>query len=275
VASRVSVPARIPLALSLHGTDVRLIGKNPIVRALAGGVFRRTSLVLPVSPALGRELDRLALPVRAREILPMPADPTVFRPGDAEREAPSSARFVVAARLTAQKRVDLALRALARVRQRGLLVRLDIAGDGPERARLSSLARSLGLEGSVLFHGVLSPPELAQLFRQSAAVVLPSEREGYGLVIVEGALCGIPAIGARSGGIEDLIESGATGLLFRPGDVEELASALERLATRFDEARRMGAEACRLAQARTPEPIAERLAGLYGRMIDRPELRPG
>jgi glycosyltransferase involved in cell wall biosynthesis len=201
-AAPIAARARIPLALSLHGTDVRLLAKLPTARFLARRVFRQAQAVLPVSTALRNEVDRMRLRGGPREVLPMPADAATFHPADGgARPDEGPAEFVLAARLTTQKRVDVAIRAMALVTDTTSPPILHVAGDGPERASLESYARSSGLGDRVVFHGMLAPCDLAALYRRARAVVLPSVGEGYGLTLVEGALCGAPPIGARSGGI--------------------------------------------------------------------------
>jgi glycosyltransferase involved in cell wall biosynthesis len=249
----------VPLVVSLHGTDVRLLGRVPGASVLARHVFRRAALALPVSAALARELARRGLAPARCEVLPMPADADVFRPGDGVRRPV----FLIAARLTRQKRVDVAIRALARLARQHETVAMEIAGDGPERFSLEGLARSLGVADRVRFAGLLPPEELAERMRSAGAVVLPSEREGYGLSLVEGALCGCALVGARSGGIDEIVEHEKTGLLFEPGDDVGLAAALDRLLRDAPLARRLGEEARGRALGRTAGPLADRLVALY------------
>lgn len=255
--------ARVPLVASLHGTDVRLIRRVPGAALLAQRVLRRAQLVLPVSTALARESADLAHSARRCEVLPMPADGDVFRPDS----RPRTTTFLVAARLTRQKRVDVAIRAVARLASQGLDAALEIAGVGPEQDALRRLAESLGVSERIHVLGLLSPSELAERMRSSAVVVLPSEGEGYGLTLVEGALCGCPLVGARSGGISDLVEHERTGLLFEPGDVDGLTAALVRLLRDPALARRWGDAARQRALGRTSGPIADRLAALYAETL--------
>jgi glycosyltransferase involved in cell wall biosynthesis len=195
----------------------------------------------------------------------MPADGATFLPsGTARDDGPPE--FVVAARLTRQKRVDVAIRAMALLPEGASAATLHVAGDGPERAALDSLARSSGLGDRVVFHGMMRPTDLAALLRRARAVVLPSVGEGYGLALVEGALCGAPPIGARSGGIPDVVEDGVTGLLFEPGDAPGLAAALGKLVADPGLARRLGARARVRALEATPGPLADRLAAVYRRL---------
>jgi glycosyltransferase involved in cell wall biosynthesis len=264
-----AAPARrasVPLVLSLHGTDVRLLRRWPPLRPVARGVFRTAARVLPVSAALRDAIDALGMPGGERIVLPMPpAAPVPAGAGAPEDGAPPVERagFLVAARLTAQKRVDVAVEAVCRLAAGRPEARLVIAGDGPERARLEARVAALGAGDRVTFRGMVPGDELARLYRSSVAVLLPSEQEGYGLTLVEGALHGTPAVGARSGGIVELIRPEVTGLLFEPGDEAGLAAALRRLLDDPALARRMGAAAREAARGRTAGPLADRLAGVY------------
>jgi D-inositol-3-phosphate glycosyltransferase len=100
-------------------------------------------------------------------------------------------------------------------------------------------------------------------YRGARAVLLPSEAEGYGLTVVEGALCGIPAIVARSGALTELVAHERTGLVVALGDPAAWAEAMLRLARNPGEARRFGDEARARARSRTAGALAERLAAVY------------
>jgi glycosyltransferase involved in cell wall biosynthesis len=258
--------AGVARVLSIHGTDLRLLRRVPIARPLARRVLARADLLLPVSAALDAQIERLGVPRSVRrEILPMPADPQVFHPDEPREPSPRTDRpsFVIAARLTSQKRIDRALRAVALLRDEGTEVSLHVAGDGSEREALEALVRGLRLEPLVTFHGMLTAERLAELFRAATAVVLTSEAEGYGLSLAEGGLCGTAGIGVRSGGIEELVEAGVTGLLVEPDDDAALARALVRLARDPELAGQLGRAARNRALLGTPVPLASRLAALY------------
>lgn len=134
-------------------------------------------------------------------------------------------RFVVGtmARLVEHKGVADLIRAMADVPDAILLV----AGDGPERARLEGLAEEVA-PGRVRFLGMLNE-DVDRFFAALDCFVLPSHREGFGLVLIEAALRGVPAIGTRIGGIEDAVVDGVTGVLVPSGDSEALASAIRAL----------------------------------------------
>lgn len=136
------------------------------------------------------------------------------------------------------------LRAFAKVAQNIPTARLEIAGDGPERARLQSLACGLGLGDRVAFRGWLQPEEMRRFWARAAIAVLPSRvEEGLGMVLVEAALAGCALVGSDLGGIRDILRPGRNGLLVPPEDPQALARALCRLLGNPDLVRAVGAAA--------------------------------
>ncbi len=157
---------------------------------------------------------------------------------DAGRYQPDSRPgryFVYFGRLTRQKGVASLIRAVAAAG-----VPLWVAGTGPELEELKQLAA--GLRAEVSFPGHLSGETLHEAVRGSRAVVLPSEwYENAPISLLEAYALGKPVLGARIGGIPELIREGETGLCFGSGDVDALTHALKELASRPDsELERMG-----------------------------------
>ncbi|EEB73821.1 glycosyltransferase family 4 protein [Thermococcus sp. AM4] len=101
---------------------------------------------------------------------------------------------IFAGRLIPEKGVDLLLRALAEVKREIPDVRVVIIGDGPERKRLERMAKGLGLEKNVLFTGFLSYENVIALMKASKVFVLPSKREGFGIVVLEAMASGLPVV---------------------------------------------------------------------------------
>jgi glycosyltransferase involved in cell wall biosynthesis len=106
-------------------------------------------------------------------------------------------------------------------------LRLDIAGDGPERGKLKELSRG---DGRIKFHGFLRDDEMAQLYDKAGALVVPSLwYENSPFVIYEGLSRGVPVVGSEIGGIPELIRDGYNGFLFAPGDALDLKRKIEEL----------------------------------------------
>jgi glycosyltransferase involved in cell wall biosynthesis len=237
----------------------------PPLVPLARRIARRADRLLPVSSSLERRLAELRVERPGADVLPMPVDGEVFRPDERDRppHVPMAPRFVVAARLVVQKRVDLAIEAIGHLREKRAGAILEIAGDGPERGRLEERVIAAGLDSVVRFLGMLPPSDLAARFRRATAVLLTAEEEGYGLTLEEAALCGTPAICVRSGALADRVEDGVTGRLVPAGDSSAIAEAMAGLADDPDLRDRLARAACHRARGATAAPLADRLVALY------------
>ena len=104
-------------------------------------------------------------------------------------------------------------------------VHLDVFGDGPARSDLEAAARGL----DVTFHGFRPRAEIASTLADAHALVVPSLREGLGMVALEALAVGRPVIASGTGGLVETVVDGDDGILVPPGDPAVLADALRRL----------------------------------------------
>jgi glycosyltransferase involved in cell wall biosynthesis len=132
------------------------------------------------------------------------------------------------------------IRAIAIIRRSGPQVKLLLVGDGPERVRLESLARTLDLADNVLFAGYR---DAGDLLCAMDLYVNPCLDEGFGIAVIEAMLAGLPVVIARAGSHPELIVDGQSGFLYQAGDPDALAARLLQLIHDPDDARRMGAKA--------------------------------
>lgn len=127
-------------------------------------------------------------------------------------------------RLHEQKAFDVLLRALARLKAEGMAFRARIAGEGPERAALERLRRTLELEDEVEFVGWVSP--VADFLAGLDLFVMSSHYEPFGLSLAEALSAGVPAVAAGIEGPEEILGGGRFGRLFANRDDAALAAAL-------------------------------------------------
>ena len=144
-----------PVAMTLHGSDVRLASRSRFAPIVFGMVARRATAVAAVSSWLAKTALSL-VPDLGITVAPMPADVSIFPPGS----WPRTASLLFVGRLNAQKGVADLLRAMPSIRSH---VSLDIVGDGPDRVELESLARAIGVADRVRWHGQLRQAEVAPL----------------------------------------------------------------------------------------------------------------
>lgn len=149
-----------------------------------------------------------------------------------EVKSSNSFYFVSIGNLIQSKRFDLTIRAFAKSFKGNHDVKLTIIGDGPLKEDLKSLARTHGVEKQILFTGRLDRNSVACELQKSNVFVLASDYETFGVVYIEAMACGVPVIGTRNGGAEDIINEGC-GILVDTDDVDQLANAMKLLFSKY------------------------------------------
>jgi glycosyltransferase involved in cell wall biosynthesis len=139
--------------------------------------------------------------------------------------------IVFAGRLVQEKRVRALVCAFGRAREQRAGLRLEIYGDGPQRPRLEALVGELGLTESVRMLGHRPEEEVADALARAGCLATASEREGYGLVIVEAAARGTPSVvvASRENAATELVKDGVNGAIARDASSGGLAEALLRV----------------------------------------------
>ena len=150
---------------------------------------------------------------------------------EAQAPAPAEALVVFAGRHIPEKRVPALVPAVARARERLPGLRAAILGDGPQREEVLARVRALSLSDVVDVPGFVDGDELHATLRRALCLVLPSEREGYGMVVVEASAAGVPSVVcvAPDNAAVELIEEGVNGFVAPDASPEALAAAIERV----------------------------------------------
>ena len=172
----------------------------------------------------------------------------------------SQPRLVYFGRLGREKGLATLMRAV-----KGLPVSLEVIGEGPLREPLQALAQQESIT-NVEFAGYMSGGRLDRHVAAAMAVVVPSEwYENNPRSVIEAFALGKPVVGARIGGIPELVRHGDTGLTFAPGSVEDLRHQIEHLLTHPAEVREMGRRGRHLVETElSPERHYEGLMQVYG-----------
>lgn len=153
-------------------------------------------------------------------------DTAHYTPAPGTRSATPLFSFL--GRLKKYKRVDLILRAFARIHRPDAT--LEIAGAGDYRGELEREAAALDLGTRVRFLGRIDEPEKVALLRRSWALAFTSPKEGWGITNLEAAACGTPVIASDSPGLRESVRHDLTGYLSPHGDIDALASYMQRIA---------------------------------------------
>jgi len=254
---------RFPLVLLVHhlfgGTafeeaSVPLAAATWLLERPLPWVYRDVP-VEAVSPSTADDLVSRGFRRDRIVVIPNGVDLDWYRPGEEPRfEQPT---LLYLGRLKRYKRVDLVIRALAVLRERGVDARLLVAGRGDHEPALRSLVGELGLEDAVRFLGFVPEEEKRRLFQRAWVHVLTSPKEGWGITNLEAAACGTPTVASDSPGLRDSVVDGSTGFLVPHGDVEALADRLTRLLTDAGLRERLGREARAFAERFSWDRAAE------------------
>jgi glycosyltransferase involved in cell wall biosynthesis len=139
-----------------------------------------------------------------------------------------------AARLSPEKGLSFLLRAIAELASRGFDLRLRLAGSGPSDSHLKALVSYLNITDRVDFLGFLDEDGIILELQRSDLFVLPSFVEGLPVSAIEAMAIGVPVVATNIAGTGELVESGITGTLIRPSDVEDLVRAIEAVVKDYD-----------------------------------------
>jgi phosphatidylinositol alpha-1,6-mannosyltransferase len=279
-------------AVVLHGAEATVPAHLPGARQALRRVLAGASLVVacghyPASVArrvAGGSLPRLA-------VVPPGVDHDRFRPlGDEERAevrrrfrlAPDARLVLSVSRLVPRKGMDVLIRAAGRLHPDRPDLCLAVAGQGRDRARLALLGVRCGAPLRLL--GPVQDRDLPALYGCADVFAMLCrnrwgglEQEGFGIVFLEAAACGVPQVAGDSGGSREAVEHGTTGLVVsRPSDTGEVAAALARLLDDEGLRRSMGRAARERAVSLFDYPaLAARLARALGEAAGSPGPAPG
>jgi glycosyltransferase involved in cell wall biosynthesis len=205
----------------------------PSYRRASDGLsaLRRAEVAVSYSSVIDRHLAVNG--VARRSVVPF--FPTTV--SSSETEHVDHRRVVFAGRVIPAKGVAVLVRAAREVDAEFV-----VCGEGWQLASMRKLARRLGVDGRIDFRGWLNPEQLGEEFAQASIVALPSLwPEPFGLVGIEAFAAGRPVVASATGGVEDWLDHGVSGLRVRPGDAAALARALNELLDDPERRRQMGA----------------------------------
>ena len=214
------------IVVTLHGTDITVVGTDPAYRRTTQYALDRSDGVTAVSQWLVDETARVFQPRRPVRRIPNFVDLERFRPGctpsfHGRLAAPGESVLVHVSNFRPVKRVLDAVRVFSRVAA-SRPARLLMVGDGPDRDAAEDEARALGVADRVAFLGERA--EVERILPAADLFLLPSESESFGLAALEAMACGVPVIATATGGLPEVVEHGKSGHLAPVGDVEAMAA---------------------------------------------------
>jgi phosphatidyl-myo-inositol dimannoside synthase len=279
---------QLPYDVVLHGAEVTVPGRLPGSKQALAHVLRNARHVIAAGGYPSAEADRAAGRALPTTIVPPGVDTDRFRPltTDERRRArldfglpPEGPVIVGVSRLVPRKGFDTAIRAVATMHDTHPELVLAIAGGGRDERRLRSLAAELG--APVRFLGRVAHDDLPRVYGCADVFTMLCrnrwgglEQEGFGIVFVEAAACGVPQVAGDSGGAAEAVADGETGIVIRHPDrddtaVDDAVAAFTRLFADDELRRRMGEASRRRAEVEfSYDVLAARLGEALG--VDRP-----
>ena len=245
----------LPYAVVLHGAEIVVPGRLPVVSRLLARVLNNAELIIASGSYPAAEASRICRSSKRIEVITPGVDIQRFKVLSSEQRIEARKRFGVAedaelivgiSRLVPRKGFDVLIRAVARLAIEFPKLRLIVGGDGRDRARLERIAREL--MSPTTFLGRVSDDDLPKLYgcADINAMLCRSrwmglEQEGFGIVFAEAAACGVPQIAGRSGGASDAVDHNITGLIVEdPTRVDDVVSSLRRLLVDKSQLLKMG-----------------------------------
>jgi L-malate glycosyltransferase len=234
VLARQMVGGKLKIVTTLHGTDITVLGYDPSLSDMIKFGIEQSDVVTAVSNALVRQTYELLDVQKPIQTVYNFVDERVYCRKDVsylkkEYGIGETEKVIIhVSNFRKVKRVPDVVRAFSLIRKQ-LPAKLLLVGDGPEMPVVSHLVEELGLNEDVRFLG--KQDRLDELYSISDVKLLLSEKESFGLVLLEAMACGVPCIGTTIGGIPEVIEDGETGFLCELGHVEEIAEKAMRILT--------------------------------------------
>jgi glycosyltransferase involved in cell wall biosynthesis len=174
-------------------------------------------------------------------------------------------------RLVNYKRIDLLIKAAKILKDQGVDFSLKIIGEGPEKDNLLDLAKKLELTNLITFKSKLSREKLAAELKSSHLFCLPSQEEGFGLVVIEAAACGIPFVVSDLPVLKEVTHNGTGGTFFKSGDERDLALKINQFMKDRKIQEKLIAETEELVKNYTWEKISRQFENVY-RQVTLPKI---
>ncbi len=274
ILAKQMVSDELKVMTTLHGTDITTLGYDASLHDVIKFGIEKSDVVTAVSDSLIQETYELIDPdkeiVRVHNFIEESfcRVPTNLK---SELGIPLENKVVLhISNFRPVKRVDQIVRTFAKTLEQ-VRATLLLVGDGPESSSIYHLVKDLGIEDSVIFLG--NQESLQEIFSVADVFLLLSDKESFGLVLLEAMACGVPCIGTSIGGIPEVIEDGENGFLVPPEDINTTKERLVKLLT--DDALHLHMSEKSLDTARNrfgAEKILGEYENLYYNLLDKVEI---
>lgn len=216
----------VKVVTTLHGTDITVLGYDPSLKEVIRFAIESSDRVTAVSHSLAAQTYDLIKPDKKIDTIHNFVDERVYLREDHDLLKthygllPNEKVIIHVSNFRKVKRVHDVIHVFQKISEQ-VQAKLLLIGDGPEKSVVCELVKKLGLTDRVLFLG--KQEKVEELYSISDLKLLLSEKESFGLVLLEAMACGVPCIGTDVGGIPEVITHGETGFLVPLGDIDGAA----------------------------------------------------
>jgi glycosyltransferase involved in cell wall biosynthesis len=274
---------KLPLVVSMHGSDVFMAEKNRVFGYTARQCFDAAAWLTACSDDLMQRAIALGAEESKTDWIPYGADAKAFHvePREAEQVRAKleltreDVMILAVGRMVYKKGFEFLVGAMPQILERTPNARLVLVGYGDLLDDLQKQAHSLGLNGHVTFTGQVPRPEIPAYFGAADIVTVPSVRDAAGNVdglpnvVLEGMAAGKPLVASNIAGFPDVIREGESGLLVPEKDSDALANAIVSLAENAGLREQMGASGrAQVHDNLNWEKVAKRFISGYQRILD-------
>lgn len=264
----------IPMVTTLHGTDVTILGRDAHLRDTVRYGIEKSTAVTAVSDALKEETYHYIQPKKEIETIYNFIDEEAYyvdHSSDAQlREtfgiAPDEKVCIHISNFRRVKRIDYIVDSFRVVRSFEK-AKLLLVGEGPEKEAIERQVRLLGLEDDVIFAG--KRKDLRELLSMSDLMFHLSDKEAFGLVILEALATGIPVVATDIGGIPEVVQHGENGYLVPLDDPELVAAYALDLLQSEEKRQQFSMRALQTAEQFSSKEIVDTYEALYRRVMKR------
>jgi glycosyltransferase involved in cell wall biosynthesis len=239
-----------PLVLTVWGTDIAdaIEGKimiAPIVRR----ALKKARLITGASKFLLEQTAAFEPSVRDK-LVRIPFGVKINRPEPVALKKDGPVKIIFAKQFYPVYAPEMVIRGFAEAVRSVADMQLLMIGGGPLQEEMQGLVKVLNLDRSVEIRGWVEMTEAEALIAEADIMVMPSQRESFGVAALEAVAAGLPVIATRVGGIPEIVENETNGLLIEPGDEKALTEAIIRLAENPDLRIKMGEAGRKIAKER-------------------------
>ncbi|WP_010173144.1 N-acetyl-alpha-D-glucosaminyl L-malate synthase BshA [Bacillus coahuilensis] len=262
----------VKIITTLHGTDITVLGHDDSLKDSIRFGIEQSDCVTAVSSALVDQTIEYIAPDKQIETVYNFIDERVYKKMDSTKLRidlgikDEEEVLIHVSNFRKVKRVQDIIHIVDRLKNE-INLKLLLVGDGPEYSSICKLVTELDLRNRVQFLG--KQDNLAELYSLSDLLVLPSEKESFGLVALEAMACGIPCIGTNVGGIPEVIEDGVSGYITSLGDIEGMSDRVRTLLENKELYHQFSLAGVKLAETKFhSRKIVEQYEKLYHTMLE-------